>query len=210
MADTTPSDPSASAQILANEMLKTARNELHAVEDVSVARALIDLGADVNTQTGGKFSSSPLHSACERGRLEIAKLLVDRGASLAATNYDGMAPLHVACFSNRPEVVAFLLRADPDPPIHVADGYGITAFQRAARFPRVAALFDPLNKLTVEECAKNRAALEPLLAQLKWSLGNLTEAHGLSVDDAPKWTKVTARECANMSAALAAFASTQE
>jgi len=40
-----------------------------------------------------RAGDTPLHLACEEGRLEVARLLVEAGASVTATNAVGKTPL---------------------------------------------------------------------------------------------------------------------
>ncbi len=53
--------------------------------------------------------STPLSDAAFRGKLEIVKLLIQRGAKVNGTNTDGNTPLIAAAFMCRTEVVRFLL-----------------------------------------------------------------------------------------------------
>jgi len=58
--------------------------------------------------------SSPLIVAALFGQTEAAKLLVENGASLNATNGDGSTALHTAAFFCHPETVEFLLNQGAD------------------------------------------------------------------------------------------------
>ena len=53
--------------------------------------------------------STPLSEAVFLGNLELAKLLIDRGAKINGTNRDGNTPLIVSTFMCRTEIVRFLL-----------------------------------------------------------------------------------------------------
>jgi ankyrin repeat protein len=65
-------------------------------------------GADV--EETGEFELKALHQACETGRLEIARLLLDEGANVnAKTGNNGWTPLHVACNSNQLQIVNLLI-----------------------------------------------------------------------------------------------------
>ena len=41
--------------------------------------------------------ATPLHAACQRGRVEVAKLLLSRKASVDAQMKEGFTPLYLAC-----------------------------------------------------------------------------------------------------------------
>ena len=44
-----------------------------------------------------------LHWACDRGNMELAMALVDRGADVDARDVDQMTPLHAACYNDNME-----------------------------------------------------------------------------------------------------------
>jgi ankyrin repeat protein len=48
--------------------------------DIASVKKLLDDGADVNART--RYQSTPLFFACDRGHLEIARLLIERGADV--------------------------------------------------------------------------------------------------------------------------------
>ena len=58
------------------------------------------------------FSSNkrPISTAGFHGELEIAKLLIQKGAKLSNANTDGNTPLHVAAFLCRSDVVKLYLK----------------------------------------------------------------------------------------------------
>ena len=53
--------------------------------------------------------STPLHLASEFGSLEVARMLIERGASVSTWNNDGQTPLHLASQAGRLEVVRMLI-----------------------------------------------------------------------------------------------------
>jgi len=55
---------------------------------------LIELGADVNHDAGGR--GTPLHRAAAAGKLRAARMLLDHGARVDATNNQGQTPLGLA------------------------------------------------------------------------------------------------------------------
>jgi ankyrin repeat protein len=59
------------------------------------------------------FGLTNLHHICATGDLELAKLLLEKGAGPGATNARG-TPLHNAAARAHPEVVALLLKRGAD------------------------------------------------------------------------------------------------
>jgi ankyrin repeat protein len=57
---------------------------------------------------------TPLHIAAFEGRLEIASLLLEKGADLEAKNPTGFTPLFLAILGKKPEAVRFLLEKGAD------------------------------------------------------------------------------------------------
>ena len=54
---------------------------------------------------------SPLHDACQRNHVEVARFLLDRGAAIdASMSGVGLTPLHLACERGNTEVVRLLLK----------------------------------------------------------------------------------------------------
>jgi len=50
-----------------------------------------------------------LHCACQKGHLEVAKLLVEKGADISARSLGEWTPLHSACFNGHLDVVKWLV-----------------------------------------------------------------------------------------------------
>jgi ankyrin repeat protein len=71
-----------------------SRGEYGPEEDgVRVAQLLLERGVDANSQDKDRWT--PLHSACQSGRPEIVRLLLDHGAKVDAENDDGETPLSI-------------------------------------------------------------------------------------------------------------------
>jgi cytohesin len=93
-----------------NEMV--GRTLLHAFAhqgDIVGTRWLVDHGAKLDVRDEG--NNTPLHSACERNStLAVVKLLLERGASLTATNSNGQTALDVAQKNDKQSIVVYLTR----------------------------------------------------------------------------------------------------
>jgi ankyrin repeat protein len=86
------SDPNAlSINALRNTPLHAGLSGPMGVDGV---RLLVEAGADVNARQHGGFT--PMHSAANRGIIEIIDLLLERGADPAAAAEDGRRPIDFA------------------------------------------------------------------------------------------------------------------
>jgi ankyrin repeat protein len=79
---------------------------------VETACALLAAGAAVNARHYDGNGQTPLQLACRYGHLLLIEALLSRGALPTAQDGRGWAPLHTACFRNRPGVVSRLLQHD--------------------------------------------------------------------------------------------------
>ena len=79
--------------------------------DADRVRELLDAGADVNVRNADKqrLQYTPLHWAAYYGHLEIAEILISRGADLDADDPYYSTPLYLAAEQGYPEVVEFLI-----------------------------------------------------------------------------------------------------
>ena len=77
--------------------------------------------------------ATPLHLASQNGRVEVARMLVERGADVATQNKDGETPLHPASRNGGVEVARMLVEhgadvaaqnKDGETPLHLASQYG--------------------------------------------------------------------------------------
>ncbi len=82
----------------------------------SVARLLLDRGADPNARATGPLRVQPLHSAVAGGHEAVAAMLIEAGAEVNAAQDGGYTPLMGAAQNGLAATVALLLAegADPD------------------------------------------------------------------------------------------------
>ena len=82
--------------------------------DVSTVSGLLDQGADPNNELYWSnewgWKSPPLHSACEKERFDIAKLLVEKGnANPNRVAQFDQTPLLTACLIGHKQAVQYLV-----------------------------------------------------------------------------------------------------
>ena len=97
--------------------------------DPAVCRVLIDAGADLHTKDD--YGSSPLHTACASGALDVVKMLVRAGARVRATYYAGWTCLQVASQYGYTETVRYLVGL-PEVDVNHGDTDHHTALHLAA------------------------------------------------------------------------------
>ena len=84
--------------------------------------ALLDAGADVNLASRESMKVSPLASASAAGQLEIARVLIARGANVNARAASDFTPLHESAASGRMEFAKLLLENGADVNARTSDG----------------------------------------------------------------------------------------
>ncbi|KAF4523008.1 hypothetical protein B566_EDAN007438 [Ephemera danica] len=95
-----------------------------------IVRMLLDSGADPNVRDT-KFRFSALHYAAQNGNIEIAELLLNKGANIEAANIGGATPLLTAIWWDRQNFVEFLLNRGAN--VNARTNSGYTAPQIAGR-----------------------------------------------------------------------------
>jgi ankyrin repeat protein len=101
---------------------------LAAVEGhVEVVRRLIDAGSDIN---GEEWTA--LHYAAWKGRLEVCKLLMSKGADIDARGPNGITPVMMAVRGGDLETVKWLVWEVADLEVQTIDG--ATALSWAEKF----------------------------------------------------------------------------
>lgn len=105
---------------LGSELVDLARDG-----DVAGVTSALDAGAEVDEQGGGVTA---LYVASEAGNVELARLLIDRGADVDLLVKFQRTPLYGAITTDHPDVVRLLLDSGADPnkitklqnPLHIA------------------------------------------------------------------------------------------
>ena len=87
--------------------------------DIATVSALVNPG-NVNGKING---NGLLHIASAKGYIEIAELLIDRGADVNATTNTNKTPLFFASREGHAHMVAFLLSHGADPLITTSEGF---------------------------------------------------------------------------------------
>lgn len=127
--------------------------------DADRVRKLLDAGADVNVRNANKqrLQYTPLHWAARNGHLEIAEILISRGADLDAEDPAYSTPLYLAAEEGYPKVVEFLISKGAE--VNVKSSWsGYTPLHRAAWGP--VALRKHIGGRTVWEAELNENYLK--------------------------------------------------
>jgi ankyrin repeat protein len=88
----------------------------------TVARALLDAGADVDARSANDFDVLPIHSACAGNHDDVVEVLIAAGADVNATQSGGYTPLHGAAQNGAETTVDRLLAAGADRTARTDDG----------------------------------------------------------------------------------------
>ena len=126
-----------------------------------IIQCLIDRGIDINAKTSGDSGVTPLWLAAQDGKVEILKLLADRGADLNIPRTDtGMTPLHIAMSQGQQTVVQELIDRGAD--INTIDLDGRNAFHHWKMVEKDEVLFNKLLSQGVSTDVHNKHGGYPL------------------------------------------------
>lgn len=138
-----------------------------------IASALIEHGAEINVSYTYK---TPLIHAAEKGRVEIVKLLLDKGADVRATDQNNMSALMQAIEKGYPEIAKMLIEKGSDVNIRESGGYTPLALASSKHQEGVvqalhaAGAAEPKDPFA-EAAAKERAKVDKVkkeLTQVGW------------------------------------------
>lgn len=77
----------------------------------ALAEFLLTAGANPSLPSNNAFKVAPLHSAAASKNVKIAKLLIDHGADVNATQQEGFTPLHSAAHNGDLAMAELLLKS---------------------------------------------------------------------------------------------------
>ncbi|MBI5287757.1 MAG: ankyrin repeat domain-containing protein [Chloroflexi bacterium] len=99
---------------------------------VSAITALLDGGANIEAVTRNFLTNMPLHASAAGGRVEAARLLLQRGADPNARQHGGYTALMTASFVSNRELAELLIAFNAD--VRLRNEEGKTAAEIAAGF----------------------------------------------------------------------------
>lgn len=108
------------------------------------AQLLLEHGAAVNSASRNEAKVMPLHSAVAARQLEVARILLARGANPNAVQAGEFTPLHGAAENGQVEMVRLLLDHGANPHQRAADGRTALDIAREKGHPEVIALLESL------------------------------------------------------------------
>jgi ankyrin repeat protein len=106
----------------------------------AVVQTLLANNADVAVRSGNAMKNQPLHAAAAGRRLETARLLIEGGADVNATQVGGFVPLHSAAQNGDRPLVELLLSRGADVNARADDGRTALSLAEAAGHGEIARL----------------------------------------------------------------------
>ncbi|MCZ6470247.1 MAG: ankyrin repeat domain-containing protein, partial [Gammaproteobacteria bacterium] len=112
--------------VFSNAPAAAKKDDLHRAvldQDITLVKRLLSKGADINEVGSRSFRyGSALHLAIREGYVDIAKLLLDRGAEVDVLDPNDFTPLHNAAWNGNLDLVKLLLDAGADINASTYDG----------------------------------------------------------------------------------------
>mmetsp|Transcript_50760 Transcript_50760/g.158588 ORF Transcript_50760/g.158588 Transcript_50760/m.158588 type:complete len:498 (-) Transcript_50760:283-1776(-) len=112
--------------------------ELHRAAALGSSERLQELIALHGIDVPDAHDLTPLHFACNHGRLEVARSLLDNKAAVNAASIEGWTPLHVASSTGNVQIMQVLLKSCAT--VNVQDKIGWTPMHNAARVGSIEAM----------------------------------------------------------------------
>src|SRR6267143_6187620 len=100
--------------------------------NLEIVKVTLDSGADINAVSKNKFTATPLQGAAAMEKVDLARLLIARGANVNCRGEEGVSPLHEAAGSGQLEVAKLLL--DHGANINAKDDNGKTPLTIALEY----------------------------------------------------------------------------
>ena len=99
---------------------------------LEIVKLLLDSGADINSLSMNGFSATPLQGAAAAKRIDLARLLIDRGANVNCRGEEGVSPLHEVAGNGELEFAKLLLEHGAN--INAKDDHGKTPLTIALEY----------------------------------------------------------------------------
>ncbi|XP_070176818.1 apoptosis-stimulating of p53 protein 2-like [Littorina saxatilis] len=110
-SSTTSSSSSASSTQLAAQHQQILREAVSNGDSSGLRRLLEAREGKINLNVLDTEGQSVLHESCQRGDLDLVKLLVRFGADVRLANRDGWSAVHIAAFGGHTDILLYLMKA---------------------------------------------------------------------------------------------------
>ena len=141
-----------------------------AVEEghLSIVEMLLNHDHDLLEIADG-YGQTPLVSAANRGRVDVVRFLLDRGANIHAAKQGSRPVLMVACFRGNIDIVRLLLAAGVD--VDARDSKQETALHISAEYGRVQCLRELILQHNANLFAVDNDGTTPFDLACRWQRG---------------------------------------
>ncbi|KAL8602489.1 hypothetical protein ACOMHN_066016 [Nucella lapillus] len=134
----------------------------------------------VNIDMKGREGRTPLHNACERGHIEVVKLLVGHKAYLRAVDEKGHTPLYKACSKRQDDVVDYLFQTNPR--LALGDSSYPLCFSVENNNLVIVEMFLDVGMSANTRCKKRRTLLHLACKEGYYEMAKLLLTRGAKVD----------------------------